>query len=607
MKPSAHALAILLMAFLLRPLGAAGAVDDLFKSFGSARPATEFLPPEQAFRVEAQRRDDTSAVVRFSPAPGYYLYRDKLAFRLEEASGSQGVDAALPAAEPKLDPIFGRTQVYHEPFEAVLRLQSHGTARPTLAVDYQGCADQGLCYAPMTKTFTLDSLGAVLPTASASDARSSAVAEDSRIAAALRDGGLWASLAAFFGFGLLLALTPCVFPMIPILSGIIAGHEHAKLSHSRGFMLALAYVLGMALTYAVAGIAAGLSGTMLSAVLQTPWVLATFAAVFVLLACSMFGLFELQLPTFLQSRLAAEANRLHGGHFAGVFGMGAVSALIVGPCVAPPLAGALLYISQTREALQGGAALFFMGLGMGMPLLLIGATGGAVLPRSGPWMESVKQVFGVVMLAVAIWLVTPLLPAVVVMLSWAALCICSAIFLHAIDPLPHGASGLRKLAKGVGVIVLLLGVALLIGALSGSRDPLQPLSGLRATAAPAAPALDFQRVRNLGELETRLANARGKPVMLDFYADWCVACKEMDRFTFSDPRVRAALDDFVLLQADVTANTADDRALLQRFSLFGPPGYIFFSATGDELSALRVTGFKPADAFLAVLEQIDRR
>ncbi|MBL8538826.1 MAG: protein-disulfide reductase DsbD [Betaproteobacteria bacterium] len=591
------------MALLLLPLAAAGAVDDLFKSFGGSRAQPEFLPPDQAFRVEAERRDATSAIVRFAPAPGYYLYRDKLAFRLEDAGG-QPARATLPPAEPKHDPTFGQTEVYHQPFEALVELSGDGAARPTLAVDYQGCADKGLCYAPMTKTFALD--GGGLAVAAATAEPLNAVAEDSRIAATLRDGGLWASIAAFFGFGLLLALTPCVFPMIPILSGIIAGHEHAHLSHTRGFLLALAYVLGMALTYAAAGIAAGLSGTMLSAALQTPWVLATFAAVFVLLACSMFGLFELQLPTFLQSKLAAEANRLHGGHFAGVFGMGAVSALIVGPCVAPPLAGALLYISQTREAIQGGAALFSMGLGMGMPLLLIGATGGAVLPRSGPWMESVKQGFGVVMLAVAIWLVTPLLPAVVVMLAWAALCICSAIFLHALDPLPHGASGMRKLAKGMGVIVLLLGVALLIGALSGGRDPLQPLSGLRASATVTAPALQFQRVRNLGELEAQLEQARGRPVMLDFYADWCVACKEMDRFTFSDPRVRAALADFVLLQADVTANTAGDRALLQRFNLFGPPGYIFFSAAGSELSALRVTGFKPADSFLTALAQVGR-
>jgi thiol:disulfide interchange protein DsbD len=582
---------------------AAGGAGDALKAFVTGQSEPDFLPPEKAFGVEATMRDASSAVVRFAPAPGYYLYKEKLAFRADGPDGATVAGVVLPPAEAKQDPIFGSTYVYHEPFEAVIELRGGAAGRTTLAVDYQGCADQGLCYAPMTRTFELDRGG--LPAAAVpSSATGSAVAEDSRIAATLRDGSLWASVATFFGFGLLLALTPCVFPMIPILSGIIAGHAHAKLSHTRGFLLSLAYVLGMALTYAAAGVAAGLSGTMLAAALQSPWVLVTFAAIFVLLACSMFGLYDLQLPTFLQSKLAQEANRLHGGHFAGVFGMGALSALIVGPCVAPPLAGALLYISQTREAMQGGAALFSMGLGMGVPLLFIGATGGAVLPRSGPWMESVKQVFGVVMLGVAIWLVTPLLPAVSVMLLWAALLICSAIFLHAIDPLPHGASGFRKLWKGVGVIALLLGVALLVGALSGGRDVLQPLSALRAASGEPVQALAFQRVRNLGELEARLAQARGKPVMLDFYAEWCVACKEMERFTFTDDRVRAQLDQFVLLQADVTDNTPEDRALMQRFSLFGPPGYIFFSRAGSELSAPRVTGFKPADTFLGVLQQV---
>jgi thiol:disulfide interchange protein DsbD len=593
-------LLVLCLVTMLPAAGAAGGVADVLKSFGSSRSEPEFLPPEKAFRVEAAMRDASSAVVRFAPAEGYYLYKEKLAFR---ADGSDRLSVALPPAQSKQDPTFGRTEVYHEPFEAVVELRGGGGTRTRLDVDYQGCAEQGLCYAPMTKTFELDLVGgSAAPIAAASPVGS--VAEDSHIATTLRDGGLWASIAAFFGFGLLLAFTPCVFPMIPILSGIIAGHEHAKLTHTRGFVLSLAYVLGMALTYAVAGVAAALSGTMLSAALQTPWVLVTFAAIFVLLACSMFGLYDLQLPTLLQSKFAEEANRLHGGHFAGVFGMGAVSALIVGPCVAPPLAGALLYISQTREVMQGGAALFSMGLGMGVPLLVIGATGGAVLPRSGPWMESVKQVFGVVMLGVAVWLITPLLPAVVVMLLWAALLICSAIFLHAIDPLPHGASGFRKLWKGVGVIALLLGVALLVGALSGGRDILQPLATFRAAAGGQSQALTFQRVRNLGELEARLAQARGKPAMLDFYAEWCVSCKEMGRFTFTDARVRAQLDKFVLLQADVTDNTPEDRALMQRFGLFGPPGYIFFSPTGSEIPALRVTGFKPADTFLGILEQV---
>jgi thiol:disulfide interchange protein DsbD len=585
------------------------AVGDALGSIGiGARSGQDVLPADRAFRVGATMRDPTTVVVRFTPAEGYYLFKDKTAFRVDAPAGVSVAAVDLPAAQTKHDPTFGQTEVYHRPFEAVIRLRRDrdDIGHAVLSVSYQGCADKGICYPPMSKTFDLDlSSASAAPIASQAAALPGGDAEDSRIARALKDGGLWAAVLAFFGFGLLLAFTPCVFPMIPILSGIIAGHEHTKLNHVRGFLLALAYVSGMALTYAAAGVAAGLSGTMLSAALQNPWVLGTLAAIFVLLAFSMFGFYDLQLPPFLQSKLAAEANRLHGGHFASVFAMGAVSALIVGPCVAPPLAGALLYISQTRDVVQGGAALFSMGLGMGVPLLLIGATGGAVLPRSGPWMESVKQVFGVVMLAMAIWLIAPLIPTVAQMLLWAALLICSAIYLHALDPLPHAASGFRKLWKGVGVIALLTGIAVLIGALSGSRDILQPLSGLRVTAGGSSlPALPFVRVLNVAELEARLAAARGRPVLLDFYADWCLSCKEMEHFTLSDPRVRAKLDRFVLLQADVTENGAGDQALLQRFNLFGPPGYVFFGASGDELAGMRVTGFKSADEFLRVLDQV---
>ena len=592
----------------LAPAASSGVAGDPLQSIGiGARSGEGFLPADRAFRVEATMRDSTNAVVRFTPAEGYYLFKDKIAFAIEGPPGVSVAAVDLPPAEMKQDPTFGPAEVYHGPFEAVVQLRRDrgNIVHAAMLVSYQGCANKGLCYPPMQETFDLD-LSSVGVAALAPRTAPSPVggAEEGRIAAALKNGGLWAAVAAFFGFGLLLAFTPCVFPMIPILSGIIAGHEHAKLNHTRGFLLSLAYVFGMALTYAAAGVAAGLSGTMLSAALQNPWVLGTFAAIFVLLAFSMFGFYELQLPTFLQSKLSEEANRLHGGHFASVFAMGAVSALIVGPCVAPPLAGALLYISQTRDVVQGGAALFSMGLGMGMPLLLIGATGGAVLPRSGPWMESVKQVFGAVMLGMAIWLISPLIPAVVHLLLWASLLICSAIYLHALDPLPHTASGFRRLWKGIGVIALLIGVAMMIGALSGSRDILQPLSGLRATAdGRPGSALTFLRVRDVGELDARLAQARGRPVLLDFYADWCVSCKEMERFTFTDPRVRAKLGQFVLLQADVTENSAGDQALLQRFNLFGPPGYVFFGASGNELAESRVTGFKPAAEFLSILER----
>jgi thiol:disulfide interchange protein DsbD len=403
--------------------------------------------------------------------------------------------------------------------------------------------------------------------------------------------------------GLGLSLTPCVFPMIPILSGIIAGQGH-KVTRGRGFALSLAYVLGMAVTYAAAGVAAGLTGTLLSVALQSPWVLAAFALVFVILSFSMFGFYELQLPTSLQSKLSDEAGHLQGGRGLGVFLMGALSALIVGPCVAAPLAGALLYIGQTGDAVFGGAALFVMALGMGVPLIIVGLSAGTLLPKTGPWMEAVKKSFGVLLLATAVWLVSPVIPAVVQMLLWAVLLIIPAIYLHALDPLPPHAKGWNRFWKGVGIVMLLTGAALLIGALSGSRDPLQPLSGLRGQAVAAeVKKLPFEPVRTLAELDAKV-KAAGQPVMLDFYADWCVSCKEMERFTFSDPAVQAKLAGFKLLKADVTANSDDDKALLARFGLFGPPGILFFDAAGKEVKAVKVVGFQDAATFMQSLSRI---
>jgi thiol:disulfide interchange protein DsbD len=405
----------------------------------------------------------------------------------------------------------------------------------------------------------------------------------------------------------LLAFTPCVLPMIPILSGIIAGRgEHVTRVH--GFMLSLAYVLGMAITYAAAGVLAGLSGAMLSAALQNAWVLGTFAALFVLLSGAMFGFYELQLPTSVQSRLAGASNRIPGGRFGGVFAMGALSALIVGPCVAAPLAGALLYISQSRDVVLGGSALFAMALGMGVPLLVVGASAGALLPKAGAWMETVKRFFGVVLLGVAIYIVSPLMSITVEMLAWAALLAITGIFLRAADPLPPTARPFDRFAKGLGVLSLVTGIAFLIGALSGSRDLLQPLSGLRAPVGgtPAAET-SFKRVSSPAELDSAVAAAAGRPVMLDFYADWCVSCKEMERYTFADARVQERLKEVVKLQADVTSNSADHQALLQRFRLFGPPGIIFFDRTGREIASNRVIGFQPAERFAAVLDQVLRQ
>jgi thiol:disulfide interchange protein DsbD len=362
------------------------------------------------------------------------------------------------------------------------------------------------------------------------------------------------------------------------------------------------YVLGMAITYAAAGVAAGLLGTMLSSALQNVWVLSGFAAIFVLLALSMFGFYELQLPASMQSRLAATSNRLHGGHFASVFVMGVLSALIVGPCVAPPLAGALLYISQSGDGVLGGAALFAMALGMGVPLLAVGASAVTLLPKAGPWMDTVKRFFGIVLLGVAIYLVSPLLPAAVHMLAWAALLIVSAIYMHALDPLPPNAPGAHRLFKGIGVISLLAGAALLVGALSGGRDILQPLAGLRGAAGAVEHAPAFQRIDSSAQLDSAISAAAGKPVMLDFYADWCVSCKEMERYTFTNEAVRTRLAGMVALQADVTQNNDEHKALLKRFSLFGPPGIIFFDRQGKQLNDLRVVGFQPADKFAATLD-----
>lgn len=580
----------------------------------------EFLPVERAFAIDVRVRDAKTLVVRFVPAETYYLYRDKIGFVVDPGSAVAIDKVELPAGELRKDPNFGDTQVFHRPFEARVRLRSDSSSASTLnlKVSYQGCSEKGLCYPPAHKNFSLklpsaEAASSPLPAPREAVSREaqpgSAVqlGEDHRIARILKSGGFWVVMASFLGFGLLLSFTPCVFPMIPILSGIIAGQGH-HVTHLRGFILSAAYVLGMAIAYAVAGVAAGLSGTLLSAALQNPWVLGGFAAVFVVLALSMFGFYELQLPVVLQSRAATASNRLRGGTLTGVFLMGALSAVIVGPCIAAPLAGALLYISQSRDVVLGGSALFAMALGMGAPLLAVGVSAGTLLPKAGAWMQTVRNFFGVVLIAAAIWIVSPLLPSVVHMFAWAALLIVSAIYLHALDPLPPTAGGIRKLWKGVGIIALLVGAALMLGALSGGRDILQPLSGLRAASSGTATAdgTAFVRIKSVGELESAVALS-GRPTMLDFYADWCVSCKEMERFTFSDPRVREKLHQMLLLQADVTADTGDDRALLQKFGLFGPPAIIFFDRTGTELSDFRVIGFEPTERFLPVLEKVISR
>lgn len=585
----------------------------LLLSIGPPAAAQDLLEPEKAFQFSARLIDPGQLEVRYNIAPGYYLYREK--FKFTAAPSSVTLDASgLPPGKVKKDEFFGDVQTYRGEQRFVLPvkgLAADAAGGFTLTAVSQGCADIGVCYPPQEQKaeLKLASFTPAGPAASTSPFLASgeprggapAQSEDALIAGLFK-GGFWVLIASFFGFGLLLAFTPCVFPMIPILSGILVPHGQ-HLTHARGFVLSLVYVIGMAITYAIAGVAAGLLGTLLSAALQNVWVLSGFAAIFVLLALSMFGFYELQLPASLQSKLTTTSNRLHGGHFASVFIMGVLSALIVGPCVAAPLAGALLYISQSGDGALGGAALFSMALGMGVPLLAVGASAGTLLPKAGAWMETVKRFFGVLLLGVAIYLVSPLLPPVAPMLAWAALLIVTAIYLHALDPLPPNAAGARRFFKGVGVIALLAGAALLVGALSGSRDVLQPLAGLRGGAAPSAEqAYAFRRIDSSAQLDAAIQNAAGKPVMLDFYADWCVSCKEMERYTFVDDNVRAKLSQMIALQADVTQNLADHKALLKRFDLFGPPGIVFFDRQGNLIRNVRVVGFQSAEKFAQTLD-----
>ena len=571
-----------------------------------------FLTPDQAFKLSLQTVDANTLNASFVIAEGHYLYRDKIKFNAQNNEISETV---FPKGEIKKDANFGETEVFHQPFSVIIKLKQALTPQQPAEIEasFQGCSEKGLCYSPMRKHFsvTIAQANQSKPNTppSAENASSLNNAHDDQATTLLKGGKLWLIIAGFFGFGLLLALTPCVLPMIPILSGIIVGDKkahHQATSRLHTFNLSLAYTLGMALSYTLAGIAAGLSGQLLSNALQSPWVLSATALIFVALALSMFGFYELRLPSRLENRMASVANGIKGGQWFGVFLMGVLSALIVSPCVAAPLAGALIYISQTHDVLLGGVALFSLSIGMGVPLLLIGASAGHVLPKAGPWMTSVRNFFGILMLALALWMVSPILSNSVQMFLIAALFIIPAVYMHALDGLGPNATAWRKLQKGIGIIAFLVGIALLVGALSGAQSALRPLSGVfNQSAQTEVTALPFKRVKNIAELEQAIQAAKNKPVMLDFYADWCVACKELEQFTFSDSKVKSALKNVVLLQVDVTENNKEDLALLNRFQLFGPPAMIFFNQSGQEVKALKTIGYQEANVFLKTLQTLN--
>lgn len=614
---------------------------------GLARPAhaaEDFLPPEQAFRIEARVLDARNVEIAFRITDGYYLYREQFKFAAEGSDVTLGAPQ-IPPGKIKFDETFQKdVETYRERVAIRLPVEA-APASFRLKVTSQGCADAGLCYPPMTslaevrlagfggdgsaRTFlTVDGAATSTPMA----ASLSGASGDEAIDRAMRGGSGWVIVGVFFIAGLLLSFTPCVLPMLPILSSIIVGRADGQASaagpdRARGLMLAVTYSLGMALVYTALGVAAGLAGEGLAAALQKPAVLMGFAAVLAVLALSMFGAYELQLPASWREGLSASSGRLRGGQFAGVFAMGGLSALIVSPCVAAPLAGALLYISQTRDVLLGGTALFSLAAGMSVPLLLLGASAGVLLPRAGAWMDRVKQIFGVLLLAVAWWILMPVVPAAVAVAGWGALLLLAASFLGAFDALAATAGAAARVSKAVGLGLAVGGAVQIVGAAAGAGDSLRPLEPFArssevvepgSAAVATAPAstdppetlrssvaaskhVRFERVRSVEELDQRLRSA-GRPVMLDFYADWCVSCKEMERFTFNDPAIRQRLASALLLQADVTRNSEADRALLKRFGLFGPPGIVFFDERGQEKPNLRVIGYQNPQRFAQSLQ-----
>lgn len=586
----------------------------------------EFLDPDIAFRpVITASADGAYLLVRWDIEDGYYLYRDKFGIALESGEGVTLQDAQFPAGEYKDDETFGRVEVHHHLVEARVPLSRSQTEATSLRIklSYQGCAEAGICYPPQNKILDVEvpaGTGALAVTASTNptatlattptqaQADSAPITEQDRIARILTEKPLWLSMLLFFALGIGLSVTPCVFPMIPILSSIIVGQGEG-LTTRRAFILSLVYVLAMALTYTVAGVVAALFGENLQAAFQNPWILSSFAAVFVLLALSMFGFYELQMPAALQSRLSALSNRQQGGTLVGVAVMGFLSALIVGPCVAAPLAAALLVIGQTGDTVLGGSALFALSMGMGMPLLAIGTGAGKLLPRAGGWMNAVKAVFGVLLLAVAIWMLERILPTAASMTLWAALLITSAVYMGALEKLDVDATGWHKLWKGVGLIMLVQGVLILTGVASGSNDALQPLRGValsgNASATQATASLDFQRIKSVDDLNQAItqANSQGKTVMLDFYADWCTDCHRMEKNTFRNADVLQAIGNAVALQADVTANDDTDKSLLQHFKLIGPPAILFFDNNGQELGRHRVVGYMGPETFSAHVQR----
>ncbi len=614
----------------------------------------EVLMPDQAFKPSAVLKDG-KIVVEIKLGDKIYAYKDKLHFTITSPKTvSLDNDLKLPKPVKYHEFIVYFDKVKQSiPLSLIKKKLGENIDKIKLKVNFQGCSKLGLCYSPMKKefTFNLKNINKTVPASATTNAatketkkitkwnlsktkksksstkqasplakqplptKSNAIqtkSEESSIADTLAKSSFIMVLVTFFGFGLLLSLTPCVFPMIPILSSIIVSQSKDGMNAKKGFVLSLVYVLSMSIAYTIAGVLAGLFGANIQILLQNTWVIVIFSAIFVALAFSMFGYYELQLPASLQSKINSTSDKAQGKGFVSVAVMGFLSALIVGPCVAAPLAGALIYIGQTGDALLGGAALFIMSIGMGVPLLLIGLGAGKFMPKPGGWMQNVSKIFGVVMLAVAIYLISRVIPDMYTMLLWAFLLIGSAVYLGALEPLKEGVSGIVKMSKVLGIILLIYGIMLFVGAYMGSTNPLDPLekvktpayAGISSNVKAAVPIKNnFIVVKNLKELEN-VINSSSKPVMVDFSAKWCVSCKELEEKTFKDPRVMALFQNFTLVRADVTDNTQEQKAMMKRYNVFGPPVMVFFDKNHNILNDKKLVGYINADDFIKHITQI---
>ena len=556
----------------------------------------EFLHPDKAFVVGILGTDSQSVVrVHFEVAEGYYLYRDKMRFALE------GEDTAptyrLPAGVIKEDPLFGRVQTYPADLTVTVQLDATDPDRlRTLQVNYQGCAEQGVCYPPQMKTFQVAATAAGRPAVPMTP--QTVLSQSDQIAQDLAEESLWWSFLAFMGFGLLLAFTPCVLPMIPILASVIAG---AGATTRRAVLLSLIYVLAMASTYALLGIVIGLTGSNLQASMQNAWVIGAFVVILLLLALAMFGVYELRLPAALHQRLHQLGDRFHGGSYIGAGAMGFLGAIVASPCVSPPLVGALIHIADTGSPLRGAISLFAMGLGLGLPLFAFGAFEGCLMPRSGPWMVRLKSMFGVLLLALAIWMLDRVVPDQITVGLAGVLLLLTGVVMRAVDSLPPEADAMARVGKGLGLVLLLYGAVLLIGAAMGGKSLLRPLPVMQDSQEVAA-AIEWRSVQSMEQLQRELQQAEGQPVLFDFYADWCVTCQELESFTFSNAKVQQRMRQFVLLKADVTDNTEADQKLLAQLGLFGPPAILFYAADKSEMRAFRTVRYVPAREFGELLD-----